>query len=166
MALQLIKIADYTVQSPQATVTFSSIPQGYTDLKLVISGRTTYAGVNSSVYLYPNGVNTSTSSRVLYATSAAAGSGTYSYIIGRDISGNNSTANTFGSTEFYIPNYTSSNYKSFSCDSVGENNALTGDILMGLNAGLWSNTSAITSLVVYTDGSFNTNSTFTLYGVL
>jgi hypothetical protein len=52
------------------------------------------------------------------------------------------TANTFGNTEFYIPNYTSSNYKSFSVDGVTENNATAA---FALYAGLWSNTAAITS---------------------
>jgi hypothetical protein len=33
------------------------------------------------------------------------------------------TAGTFSNSEIYIPNYTSSNQKSFSSDSVTENNA-------------------------------------------
>jgi hypothetical protein len=39
------------------------------------------------------------------------------------------TSNTFSSTEIYIPNYTSSNNKSVSVDSVTENNA-TGNIMI------------------------------------
>ena len=44
MALQLFKIADATVATPQTIISFSSIPQGYTDLKLVFSGRDTATG--------------------------------------------------------------------------------------------------------------------------
>jgi len=39
MALQLFKIADTTVGSPVNTISFSNIPSGYTDLKVVFSLR-------------------------------------------------------------------------------------------------------------------------------
>jgi hypothetical protein len=129
------------------------------------SARSDNGATNSSIYLYPNNVNTNTSSKSLYATSTTTGSGSYSFIIARDIDGNGATSNTFGNTEFYISNYTSSNYKSISNDSVGETNASSGSILMGLSAGLWTNTSAITSIGLYTDGNFLQYSEFTLYGV-
>jgi hypothetical protein len=148
-----------------ASVTFSAIPQNYTDLVVKASARSDYSAVNSSIYLYPNGVNTNTKSVTLYANSSSTGSTNYSNIIARDIDGANATANTFSNAEFYIPNYTSANFKSTSNDSVGETNASTGSILMGLSAGLWSNTSAITSIALYTDGNFVQYSEFTLYGV-
>jgi hypothetical protein len=34
--------------------------------------------------------------------------------------------NTFGNSEYYIPNYTGSNFKSFLNDAVSENNGSTG----------------------------------------
>jgi hypothetical protein len=43
-----------------------------------------------------------------------------------------------------IANYTSSANKSFSIDETLENNGTTG--VQGIYAGLWSNTSAVTSL--------------------
>ena len=43
MALQLFKIETVEVSSPVTSVTFSSIPQGYTDLKLVASVRSNRA---------------------------------------------------------------------------------------------------------------------------
>ena len=62
-------------------------------------------------------------------------------------------------------NYTSSNNKSISIDNVTETNATNNE--MAIIAGLWSNTAAITSIKLTPDsGSFATNSTFTLYGVL
>ena len=73
--------------------------------------------------------------------------------------------NSFANTEFYIPNYTSSSYKSFTSNGVGENNGTTA--LSGLFAGLWSSTSAISSIEVDPqDGSaWLVGSTFYLYGL-
>jgi hypothetical protein len=75
------------------------------------------------------------------------------------------TAFTFGNSEAYIPNYTSSNNKSVSIDTVVENNSSTVNIV-ALNAGLWSNTTAISLIsIVPGSGSWVQYSTATLYGV-
>jgi hypothetical protein len=75
------------------------------------------------------------------------------------------TANTFSNQEIYIPNYTSSNYKSYSSDAVTENNATT--VAMGMFAMLWSQTAAINQLTITTDSGNNLSqySTAYLYGV-
>ena len=80
--------------------------------------------------------------------------------------GANATSSTFGNTEIYIPNYTSSNYKSLYSDSVTENNGT--QILLGLNHSLWANTAAITSITIATatGGNYVQNSSFYLYGIL
>jgi len=77
----------------------------------------------------------------------------------------NATANTFGSWEAYVPNYTLSNNKSVSLDSVMENNATAAE--QNLVAGLWSNTAAITSikLLPLNGTAFKQYSTATLYGI-
>jgi hypothetical protein len=83
--------------------------------------------------------------------------------------GNDATANTFGNTELYIPNYTSTNAKSVSIDTVSETNAAAS--LMRLNAALWnpSTQAAINRIDLYaltsTSSSFLSGSTFTLYGI-
>ena len=80
------------------------------------------------------------------------------------LEGTGYTASTFGNAELYIPNYTSSNNKSFSADSVTENNATAA--YSQLIAGLWSNVTAITSLsLAPSSGTFVQHSTATLYGV-
>ena len=80
--------------------------------------------------------------------------------------GANATANTFGNSEIYIPNYTGSNYKSISADSVSENNASAA--YANLFAGLWSNTAAINQITLIPGASANfaQYSTATLYGIL
>jgi len=144
-----------------ASVTFSGIPQtGYTDLVVKVSGRA------SNPYMDINFNNNATgfTSKYLYGTGSAAGSGSQAKFLGVTSSTSN-TANTFGNMEFYIPNYTSANYKSYSADSAQETNATAAE--MHLVAGLWSNTAAITSIQIIpaSSGTFSQYTTFYLYGV-
>jgi hypothetical protein len=167
MALQLFKISDTTVSSPVASVDFTSIPEGYTDLMIKTSLRNT--GTSNDLTLKFNGSSASqysdrnlfgSGSAVTSGTDATNGAGLYSLI-----NSSNYTANTFGSNEYYIPNYRSANNKSVSYESLQETNA-TG-VYMAMYAGLWANTAAITSITFApASGTFATNSTFTLYGVL
>jgi len=150
-----------------ASVSFSNIPQsGYTDLKIVTSARTTKSGAGADwVKISFNGVTTNLSMRVLYGEASTAGSYTDTSIYGA-IGSNSQTSNTFGNTEFYIPNYTGSSNKSVSADAVSENNSSSGNYL-NFSAGLWSSTAAITSITLtpYTGPNFAANSTFSLYGL-
>lgn len=161
MALQLFKIASVEIASPQSSIDFQNIPTGYTDLKLVWSGRST----NPYIDIKLNDSTSNRSSRYLYGNGSSAGSGTQAGFLGINSSTSN-TSDTFGSGELYIPNYLSSNYKSFSGDSVQETNATSAE--MHLTAGLWSDTSVINRVTIYPEGSgtFAANSTATLYGVL
>lgn len=166
MALQLFKIASTTVETPQSSITFSSIPSGYTDLKIVVSARQSTGDLG--VLLRFNSNSASYSSRSLYgngSTAASSTGGTSTEYSSWMTSMSTDTANTFGSGEIYIPNYNSSNYKSISSDGVNENNGTTA--YTALTAGLWSNTAAVTSITLSAvSGTFVANSTFTLYGVL
>jgi hypothetical protein len=154
-----------------ASVTFSNIPQtGYTDLKIVFSARdnTSGGGVTNNIYLQFNGSGgTAYSGRLLYGTGSSAFSvsnSTNAQTIFQYSTSEGATANTFSNGEIYIPNYTSSNAKSISADSVTETNA-TGAVT-ALSAGLWTGTAAITSVTLTPfSGSFIANSTFSLYGI-
>ena len=151
-----------------ASVTFNNIPQtGYTDLKIMFSARTNASGVYENVIVKPNGATTNLSDKTLYTingTSAASAGDPTQLIIGQAATASE-TANVFGNSECYIPNYTSSNYKSFSSDGVNENNATAATLMM--IAGLWQSTAAITSLVIAPSigTSFTQYSTFSLYGL-
>ena len=172
MALQLFKIASTTVESPVASIDFSSIPSGYTDLMLAISVRT-----NRATEIYDTGrirFNSDSgsnyaASRRLYGNGSSAVSDapaiTNSGLFEMPTA-SGATVNTFGNIQIYIPNYTSSNYKSYSNDGVSENNATAS--YATLIAGLWNSTSAITSisLIPYAGSAWTTGSTATLYGVL
>ena len=168
MALQLFKIASTTVESPTASIEFTSIPSGYTDLIVYYSLRG--SGTNSNeIRITYNGVTTGYSNRVLYGSGSSVGSispGT-AYFYAGESPAVNDTTNTFSNGFTYIPNYTSSNAKSASTDVVEENNSTTLNSL-NLAANLCTNTAAITSIKIQPDSSFTwvANSPATLYGVL
>lgn len=148
-----------------ASVTFSSIPATYTDLKVVCSTRDSDTS-GAVVAMSFNGVTTNLSSRTLLGSGSAAtsSSSTTAFAIVARSDSNDRTASTFGNGEFYIPNYAGSNNKSVSVDGVEENNATAA--YMNLTAGLWSSTAAITSITL-TPGvaNFKEFSTFYLYGI-
>ena len=165
MALQLIEIADVTVSSPQATIDFTSIPQGYTDLIIKASSRAVSGGADNYLITF-NGVTTGYTFRDCSSNGTSVSSSNGSLRLTGLITGFTHTASTFSNSEIYIPNYTSSNNKSFTADAVTGNNATLSYTQLWAN--LWNNTAAITSITLASSGgiSFATNSTFTLYGVL
>ena len=134
-----------------ADITFSSIPATFTDLCLLISERTNRSVYNDYLKIGFNGTTTlitytglegNSTGANAYNTSAAA------QLIG-EAEGNTATANTFDNFQIYIPNYASSNNKSYSVDFVTENNfSTTNAAFAGFNAGLWSNSAAITSIKI------------------
>jgi hypothetical protein len=169
MAITYVAIATTTVGAGGASsIDFTSIPGTYTDLVVKLSVRGDNNVTTQQMYMTFNNSTTGYSARQVYGDGASATSATLSNS-GAAISIVNtntsvSTANTFSSTDVYIPNYTSSNNKSASADSVTENNGTTA--LAGLTAGLWSNTAAITSVkFAPQSGNFVQYSTATLYGI-
>jgi hypothetical protein len=114
-----------------------------------------------------NGSTTGYSSKALYGVNGSttgSDNGGSTYIDWSYITGDTATASTFSNTEVYIPNYLSSNNKSVSIDFSAETNSASSGIL-GLAAGLWSNTAAITSITFTATANFVANSTFSLYGI-
>ena len=167
MANTFTLIEAKTLGSAVSTVTFSSIPQTYTDLKLVYSARN--SGSADPWYQVLIQFNSDTTAanypyRYLYNASGTQGGGNGNQAIGYSVS-NAATANTFSNGEIYIPNYTSSNYKSTSGDVVNERNSTTN--IMALYATSWTGTAAaITSLILSQSANdFVANSTFYLYGI-
>lgn len=150
-----------------ASIDFTSIPSTYTDLVIKVSARSSSTG--SAIDRYAtfqfNSSTTGRTFRRLYGYGSTAGSdnGTFGYAF--SMSGTTGTASTFCNAEFYIPNYAGSNNKSMSQDGVSEQNSATINWL-DLNANLWSNTAAITSIKFTPDtGNFAEFTTAYLYGV-
>jgi hypothetical protein len=153
-----------TLTTTTASVTFSSIPATYTDLKIMWSGRTTNSGVVSGTTLTLNGSNTD-STRYLQGDGSAIASGSSAALNAGVSGGNTATASTFSNGDVYIPNYTSTNSKSFSVDAVTENNSTSAFTYLG--ASLSTLATAITSITIAPNdaSSFVQYSTFYLYGI-
>lgn len=158
-----IKIASTSLTGNQSSVTFSSIPQIYTDLVLKISAR---YDATADIYLRFNGLNTNLSDKVIYGLRASTVGYNTTNNIRIPLNPSTSTANTFCNSETYIPNYSSSIMHSVSTDGVVEENGTTNNI-MWIGVGLWNSATPITeiNLVPSSSGNFVANSTFTLYGI-
>lgn len=153
--------------SSQASITFSSIPQTYTDLMIVHSIRSTRSGFvvdNLQLNINGQGVNTNISCRILYGTGSSAASDTFNVAAAGLIPAALATASTLGSGFVYFPNYTSSATKSISTDAVSETNA-TG-AYQSIVASLWNQTAAITSIGLDpANGDLAQYSSATLFGI-
>lgn len=163
MANTYTPIATVTVGSGgAASIDFTNIPQTYTDLHLLVSIREE-TSATAVAFIRFNNTTTNRSERYLQGNGSSAVSGTTT-VLQFIACQPSDTANTFGNASIYIPNYTSSNYKSVSSDSVSENNSTTA--FSRLVAGLWSSTSAINQITITTDtGDVAQHSSATLYGI-
>lgn len=145
-----------------ASVTFSNIPQTYTDLKVVISGRNVSG---EHLLISFNGSTANFAGNYVNGYNGAVGAGSYARYLGNGESPSY-TANAFGSAEVYIPNYKSANNKSLLSDTVAENNDASNYAIVTA-ANTWSSSSAITSITFNNENGtgYSQYSTFYLYGI-
>ena len=164
-------IASNTLSSAAASVTLSSIPGTYTDLLLRITTRVDRAIVGAhNCRLTVNGSSTSDYSQTNLAEFGVTINSTRASaeaFITTPSTANSSTANTFSSNEFYFPNYAGSTSKTLSVFDVIENNSTANfESQISVKAGLRSNTAAITSITLDTNGyNYLSGSSFFLYGI-
>lgn len=148
-----------------ANITFSSIPQTYTDLYLLVNIR---SGSNNDVlFMRINGDTSATTSMIIEGngSSAAANSSTTNTFVRFGTITSAASASTFSSGMAYLPNYTGSAQKTVSSDYVSENNGTTA--YQTIVAGRFPITAAITSLLISNTGSsLAEHSTASLYGIL
>ena len=160
----------------QASIEFTSIPQTYTDLQILMSVR--YSGSDTTgVNVVLNGdTSTNYAIRILRGTGAggapqnntsaqtfdvtalgAGGSTTGS-------SGSSQTASTFTNTAMYIPDYAGNKVKSISTDFV--QTAFVTATFLGFYANLKNSTTAISSIAISpSEGSWVQHSAIYLYGI-
>ena len=150
-------------------ITFSSIPQDATDLMILVSARTDYVtDPHDYVNLRFNSSTSGYSWRRLYGTGSSAFSDTNSTqnaIWRWFVKANSTTANTFGNTMIYIPNYTGSQNKLVSLEAVTEDNAA--GARQDIVAAIWENSAAISTITLspYFGSLFLQNTTASLYKI-
>ena len=161
-------IATQTITGTVSTVTFSNIPQTYTDLVLVSSARSAAGDRVSAFYFDLNGLTSNIYSRTYLlgdGSSASSGRATSQGLgqLGTN-TGTVSDGGVFAITTSHIMNYTNTNtYKTV----ISRNNIQqpTAGASVSAYINLVQTTAAVTSLTLYTVSSFVAGSTFTLYGI-
>jgi hypothetical protein len=157
-------IAKQILTGNATSVTFSDIPSTFSDLYIVISARVDRSGASSdAIYIGFNGSTANFSARFLQAAGSGVASGTETRYAGNATAAT-ADANSFGNTEIYIPNYAGSTNKSLSTTGIGP---LSGPPVMAVTAVLWSNTAAITSVLLAPSigPNFISGSSFFLYAI-
>jgi len=158
------KIASTTLSSTSSSVTFSSIPQTFTDLVLVLDfvGSTTF--LNTQTYFNNDTTNGNYSVQYLFGQSAEPRAARESRPnIGGNWSSSSYPLASRGQGVMNIFNYSSTTYKKTVVSRYGS------DLETGLNTGTWLSTSAITSITVESGNAgvfIGSSSVFTLYGIL
>jgi hypothetical protein len=146
-----------------ASIEFTGIPQDGVDLQLVISSRSDGSNQSQAGWIKFNGSATDPAGITL-STINGATPGSLSWRYSQRVNGGASTANTFTNTQLYFSNYTSSAAKSYSSDTVAENNSSEGSLF--IFAGAWSGTDAITSLeVICHNASYVQYTTASIYSI-
>jgi hypothetical protein len=148
-------IASTELTGTQANITFSSIPNTFTDLKILLSSR--FNNTNNYFEVFFNNDTSSGQyfSKELSANGTTAGSGGWTTVAYWGFSNkSNYTASTFGNAEIYIPNYANTTYrKSASLDTVTETNTTAANML--ISAGNWYGTGAIHTVTLRPDAPSN-----------
>ena len=158
MANAMVALANITLGSSAATVTFSSIPATYRDLRLVINGKTTI-GQYSTIFEI-NGDTGSNYYRVYFTgngstTTSATSATTYAILADE-----NPTTPGIDILDFMDYSATDK-HKSI----IYRNNVA--DTSSGAGALRWANTAAITSFKIGSGAStWMAGSTFSLYGIV
>jgi hypothetical protein len=168
MANTYILINSATIGSGGASgINFTSIPQTYTDLMILLSGRSGRTdSAQEVVSIGINGTYNNLSGIRLGSSGSSAFSGIGSIDYFSVSATNNATSSTFGNASIYFPNYANTSYyKSISADGVNENNGA--EVTLQLAAGLWSFTSAITEINLKPQSGTNWQqyTTAYLYGI-
>ena len=151
-------IASNTLGSGVTSLTFSSIPQTYTDLVLVCNGST---AANANNYLQFNSDTASNYSATrMSGDGSAASSARNSAQTQILLDGFGYWTSTYGANKvIHITDY--ANTTTYKSVLTRANSTVGTDVL----AGLWRSTAAINTIKFNSDSTLQTGSTFKLYGI-
>jgi hypothetical protein len=168
MANTYVLLSSTVLGSSQSSVTFSSIPQTYTDLLIEISARGNRGVQADPLEMTINGVASGYGYTTLDSESGSRTSGRGSadsrFYIGDLVPQQFTTANSFSNIEVYIPNYTVTGAsRPLYIEGVLAHNS-TVNWKINATAGLSTSTAAVTS-VTFQGNGYNAGSSFHLYGI-
>ena len=156
-----VAIATTTLGSAASSITFSSIPSTYTDLRVVLVGTTSANTYCKLQFNSDTAANYSATWIVGDGTSAASYNIQDNWInitYGVGLKSATPTTNMFN-----VFSYAGSTYKTTLGENVGD---LNGSGAVGRFVGLWRSTSAINRIdLSLGTGNFATGTTATLYGI-
>ena len=158
--MSLTLISEQVLSASAASITFSSIPQTYTDLVLEVVGQLDLTAAGSIAARYNGDTATNYSQTYLYGNGTSAISGRSSnvtYAYGGDIGNTQVSTNTI-----HIMSYANTTtYK------TALNRGAKSDSGTNATVTLWRSTAAITSVLVAnsTSNTFAAGTTFRLWGV-
>lgn len=167
-------ISSIVLTSAQTTIEFNNIPQTYTHLQIRGMSRCTHSNFGvSGNWIYMNNDRTFANYSG-HRWAAVNGTSVNAYgeannSMGGFFSPTASTlSNVFGTAIIDILDYSNTNknkvYRSLTGAEINDNS--NGQNLVGLYSQCWKNTAAVTSIqIVAAQGSIDTNSYVTLYGI-
>jgi hypothetical protein len=171
-AVGMVQLGQQTLGSSVSTVTFSSIPQTYSNLIITVNARSDYSGYAQDCYTQFNGDTGANYSRCYFnangSTSNTGDNVSTAQPGGFDIVSASATSGfaTYGT--MCIINYAGSTFvKTATIQQVSPQTLGSGStgLVLQTNLYLWNNTAAITSVLLgMVSGNFITGSVFTLYG--
>ena len=151
-----------TLSTAAASVTFSSIPQGYTDLFVVCTATATVANSTFILRVGSGSVDSGTN----YSTTTLYGNGTTA-----------TSTRTSNVSSIYIGDIATSAANTTNFSIMNYSNATTNKTVIGRNGisafgtqafvGLWRSTVAVNtiSLALFSGNNFAIGSTFTIYAI-
>jgi hypothetical protein len=157
MAATYEVINTQTLSTATSAITFSSIPQTYTDLVVILTGSITESFCDCTL-TFNNDTGSNYSDTLMVATAGGNGSGRHSnQTFSRGFYFESGQSNCI----WNVMNYSNSTtYKT----TIGRSNATASEIEFSAN--LWRSTSAITTITVTGQGAtFTSGSMLTLYGI-
>jgi hypothetical protein len=168
MANTYVLIEAINLTGTSTGVTFSSIPQTYTDLVLKCSVRIDQVATRTNIRMSFNGTPTLTEAQMVgYASTVGTGTATgNTFAYWEYINGNSATTSTFGYGEMYLANYASTTqYKvaNFQSASESNSNTTTGQYIKRIYI---PSTTAISSIsLAPASGNMLSGCSFYLYGI-
>lgn len=160
-------ITSTTLQTVSSSISFTSITNTYTDLVLVLFGRSTRGSTDDTIYMRFNNDSAGNYSRTRLLGQGSGASSerqtNTAYILFDILSAANNPTNDFSTNIYQIQNYANTNINKYVFARA--NNANGSFVFAGI--GLWRSTSAINRIDIgpLTGPNFLAGTTATLYGI-